>query len=172
MSRTAVTNSGDLLTCIFYASVLDARPFANLWRCWHHHRWPKPPPQKLGPLAGCTNTASKWCIRRPVGSEENTPTDNKRAMSWCFNIRCMTVWPSSCWMSLAAILRAIPAHRRFSSPIFLFLLQRTPLRNRPQWRICCTAKRSRSHGAFCEARQNGPKSDFFWGGMWKIPWHG
>ncbi len=32
--------------------------------------------------------------------------------------------------------------------IFLFLLRRTPLRNRLKWRISCTAKWSRSHGAF------------------------
>ena len=169
MSRTAVTNNSDLLTCIFFASVLDARPVANLWRCWHHHRWPKPSPQKLGPLAGCTNTASKWCIRRPVGSEENTPTDNKRAMSWCSFFQ-HTLYDRMTFFFAAA--------SHVGCPWLLFCVQFQCTGDSPLLSSCFSCRghhcgTDRNGGSVAQRRgagdmvhfarldKNGPKSDFF-----------
>lgn len=141
----------------------------NLWRCWHHHRRPKPSPQKLGPLARCTNTASKWCIMRPA---DQMRTHQPIVGGLCPGVvSTYAVWPHdlllccsfACWMSLAAILRAIPVHRRFSSPIFLFLLQRTIAEPTAMEDLLRSEEGLDLHG---------PKSNFCFWWMWKIPWQG
>ena len=103
------------------------------------------------------------------GGVSGGPSDQKRTRQQIIRelspgvvfLNCMTFCfccSFACWMSLAAMC-AVPAHSLvpavLHSYIFLFLLRRTPLRNRLKWRISCTAKWSRSHGAFCEAGQDG-----------------